>query len=76
MLKLLLGVVTEVTVAVTFAGLILGLGIPLLNSTVTAADHKTTQLMIVSVLACAVGIALFRPGSAIRRYTNPTNGDK
>ena len=72
MLKLLLGVVMEVTVAVTFAGLILGLGIPLMNSTLTAANHKTTQLMIVTVLACAVGIALFRPGSAIHRYTHRT----
>jgi hypothetical protein len=76
MLKLLLGVVMEVTVAVTFAGLILGLGIPLLNSTVRAADHTATQLMIVSVLACAVAIALCRPGSAIQRYTNRTNRDK
>jgi type II secretory pathway component PulJ len=76
MLKLLLGVVLEVIVAVMFAGLVLALGIPLLNSTQTAADRTTTQLMIVSVLACAVGIALFRPDSAIHRYTKRTKSAK
>ena len=76
MLKLLRGVVIEVFVAITFAGLILGLGIPLLNPSVRAANHTTAQLMIVGVLACAVGIALFRPGSAIHRHVNRTKGDK
>ena len=69
MMKLLVAVVTEVIVGVTFAGVILALAIPLLNSTDTGAGHDTTtQLITTSVLVAAVGLALFRPGSAIRRY--------
>lgn len=71
MLKLLLGVAVEVSVGVMFAGLILALAIPLLNSTDAGAAHDTTtRLITMSVLASAVALAVLRPGSAIRRYTH------
>ena len=69
MLKLLLGVLIEVFVAVSLAGLLLALAIPLLNRhDLTGAGDVMTGTVIVGVIAGAVAIALFRPGSAIRRY--------
>jgi hypothetical protein len=71
MLKLLLGVVIEVFVAVSMAGLILALAIPLLNRNDLLGSHDiTARTIIIGVLVGAVAVALFRPGSAIRRYRN------
>ena len=67
MLKLLLGLVIEVFVGVLLAGLILALAIPLLNRN-DLADDVASRIIIVSVLAGIIAVALFRPGSAIRRY--------
>lgn len=70
MVKFLLAAVVEVIVGVMFAGLILALTIPMRSQPGTEPrNDPTAQLMIASVLTCTVGIALFRPGSAIRRYT-------
>lgn len=69
MLKLLLGVLIEILVSVTLAGLILAFVVPLLNrSHLPGANGITAAAVIVSVLIAAVAIALFRPGSAIHRY--------
>lgn len=71
MRKLLLGLVMEVFVGVAFAGLILALAIPLMHRAAeVAADDVLARVVIVGVLALSIAIALFRPGSAIRRYTN------
>jgi ABC-type Mn2+/Zn2+ transport system permease subunit len=67
MLKLLLGLVIEVFVGVLLAGLILALAIPLLTRN-DLADDVASRIIIVSVLAGIIAVALFRPGSAIRRY--------
>lgn len=69
MLKLLLGVGIEIFVAVLFAGLVLALVIPLLNRGAPGAPASLASGTIMAgVLVSAVVIALFRPGSAIRRY--------
>jgi hypothetical protein len=69
MMKLVIGVVIEVLVGTMIAGLILALAIPLLNrSNVVVMHDATSQVVIISVLIGAVALALFRPGSAIRRY--------
>ena len=69
MLKLLLGVVIEVFVGVSLAGLILALAIPLLNrNDLQGANDMTTRTIIIGVLVGAVAVALLRPGSAIHRY--------
>ena len=69
MLKLLLGVLIEVFVAVSLAGLILALTIPLLHQDgLTGVGGITAGTLVLGVLAATVAIAIFRPGSAIRRY--------
>jgi len=69
MLKLLLGVVIEVFVGVSLAGLILALAIPLLNrNDLQGASDSATTTIIIGVLVGAVAVALLRPGSAIHRY--------
>ena len=69
MLKLLLGVVIEVFVGVSLAGLILALVIPLLNrNNLLGASDITARTIIVGVLVGVVAVALFRPDSAIHRY--------
>ena len=68
MLKLLLGVVIEVFVGVSLAGLILALAIPLLNRDDLQGANDSTTTVIISVLVGAVAVALLRPGSAIHRY--------
>jgi hypothetical protein len=69
MRTLLLGVIIEVFVGVAFAGLILALAIPLMNRTAgVAATGVAARAVIIGVLALSIAIALFRPGSAIRRH--------
>lgn len=70
MRNLLLGIVIEVFVGVAFAGLILALAIPLMNRTAdVAANDAWARAVITGVLVLSIAIALFRPGSAIRRFT-------
>ena len=67
--KLLLGIVVEVLLATLLAGLVLAMAIPLLNrgGIMTIGDATSTGV-IIGVMLTALGIALFRPGSAIHRY--------
>jgi hypothetical protein len=69
MLKLLFGVIVEVIIGVSLAGIILALVIPGLSLFDAAGQRDSTAtIIIVGVLAAALAVALFRPGSAIRRY--------
>jgi hypothetical protein len=69
MLKLLLGVVVEVLIAVALAGALLALAIPLMNRYDLAnGNDLTSRVVITAVLVGAIAVALFRPGSAIHRY--------
>lgn len=69
MFKLLLGVFIEVFVAVSLAGIVLALLIPVLNRSGSAgAGDRAGIVVIVGVLMAAVAIAVFRPGSVVRRY--------
>jgi hypothetical protein len=69
MLKLLLGVVIEVFIAVSLAGAILGLLIPALRlSQAVGKGDVRVIVAVVGVLLASVAVALFRPGSAIHRY--------
>jgi hypothetical protein len=69
MRNLVLGVVIEFFVGVGFAGLILALTIPLMNrSANVAANDVMARAIIIGVLGVSVAVALFRPGSAIRRH--------
>lgn len=69
MLRLLLGVVVEVLVAVALAGVILALAIPLMNRYDLAnGNDLASRVVITGVLAGVIAVALFRPGSAIHRF--------
>jgi hypothetical protein len=68
MLKTLVSVVVEVLVAAAIAGLLLAVVVPVLTRTeVVGANDVLTQVVIIGVLVGAVALALFRPGSVIRR---------
>jgi hypothetical protein len=68
-LRLLFGVVVEVVLAMMLAGLVLAAAIPLLNrgGLITIGD-LTSTIVIVGVIVGALALALFRPGSTIRRH--------
>ena len=69
MLKLLLGVLLEVFIAVSLAGAVLALLIPALSLTQAVGEGDVRVMAaVVGVLLASVAIALFRPGSAIHRY--------
>lgn len=69
MLKLLLGVLVEVFIAVSLAGAILALLIPALSLSQAAGKGDLLVIVaVVGVLLASVAVALFRPGSAIHRY--------
>lgn len=69
MSKLLLGVFIEVFVAVSLAGIVLALLVPVLNRSGWAGSGDPEGIVvIVGVLVAAVAIAVFRPSSALRRY--------
>ena len=69
MLKLLLGVLVEVFIAVSLAGAILALLIPALPLTQAVGKVDLAVIVaVVGVLLASVAVALFRPGSAIHRY--------
>ena len=70
MLKTVLGVVIETVVALATAGFILALVVPLLTrNKLVGANDIFTRVVITGVLVAAVALAVFRPGSAIRRHT-------
>jgi len=67
-MKLLLSVIVEVIIGVSFAGVVLAIAVPTLHSAdLLGANDLTSTIVIVGVLVVAVAIALFRPGSAIHR---------
>jgi hypothetical protein len=69
MLKTLLGVVVELVVATAISGLMLAVAVPFLTRTdLVGANDFSTRVVITAVLVGAVAVALFRPGSAIRRH--------
>jgi hypothetical protein len=69
MLKTLLGVVVELIVAAAIAGFALAVAVPLLTrAELVGANDISTRLVVTGVLVAAAAIALFRPGSAIRRH--------
>lgn len=69
MMKLLLGVVIELVVGVSVAGGVLALLVPALSWWGALGERDVGVIAaIVGVLLVSVGVALFRPGSAIRRY--------
>ena len=69
MLKLLLGVLIEVFIAVSLAGAMLALVIPALSlSQAVGKGDVRVIVAVVGVLLASVAVALFRPGSAIHRY--------
>ena len=70
MLKLLLGIAVEVAVAICIAGLLLALAVPLLNrGDLATVGDTTSTIVITGVMIAALAIALFRRGSALRRYS-------
>jgi hypothetical protein len=69
MLKLLVGMALEAFIGISLAGVILGLVIPALGlSGALGQPDLAGTFVIVGVLVAAVALALFRPGSALRRY--------
>ena len=69
MTKLLLGMLIEAFIAISLAGVILALVVPALSLYDSASQPDlAATIVIVGVLVAAVAAALFRPGSAIRRY--------
>ena len=69
MLKLLLGVLVELFIAVSLAGAMLALLIPVLSlSQAVGKGDVRVIVAVVGVLLGSVAVALFRPGSAIHRY--------
>ena len=69
-MKLLLGIVVEVFVGVSMAGGILALLIPVLSlSNAVGNPDRWLITAVPGVLIVSVAVALFRPGSAIRRYS-------
>lgn len=68
MRKAVLGVVVEVLVSVAAAGLMLAVLMPLLiRNDLVGTNDIAARGVITAVLGGAVALALFRPGSAIRR---------
>ena len=69
MLKLLLGVLLEVFIAVSLSGTVLALLVPALSLTQAVGKGDVRVIVaVVGVLLASVAVALFRPGSAIHRY--------
>ena len=68
MLKLLVGIIVEAFIGISLAGVILALVIPLGFSEALVQSDLAGTIVIVGVLVAAVAVALFRPGSALRRH--------
>jgi hypothetical protein len=70
MIKLALLVLAEAAIGVALAGVVLAIIIPLLlRFGWIAPGGAAGTAAIVAVLVMAVAVLLFRPGSAINRYT-------
>jgi len=70
MLKLAFVVVVEIVVALAVAGLVLAIAVPMMvQRNLMAPGDLAGLLMVVVVFVAAIGGMLFRPGSAINRYT-------
>ena len=69
MVKTMLGVVGEILLAAALAGVLLAVVVPFLTrADLMGANDLSTRGVITGVLVGAVAIAIFRPGSAIRRH--------
>jgi glycopeptide antibiotics resistance protein len=69
MLKLLLGVLVELFIAVSLAGAMLALLIPALSLSQAVGKGDVRVIVgVLGVLLASVAVALFRPGSAFHRY--------
>jgi len=68
MLRLMVVLVIETVVGIALAGALLAMVVPLLiEHSVIAPGDAAGAVLIASVLIVAVGVALLRPGSALRR---------
>ena len=68
MLRLMVVLVVEAIVGISVAGALLAIVVPLLiEHSVIAPGDGAGVVLIASVLLLAIGVALFRPGSALRR---------
>ena len=68
MRNLVLSVVVEIVLAAATAGLLLAVLMPLLTRTeLVGANDIAARAVITTVLVGAVALAIFRPGSAIRK---------
>ena len=68
MLRLVFGVAVEVCVGVAVAGIILALVVPALQLADDGHRASAVTAIVAGVPAIVIAAALFRPGSAIRRY--------
>ena len=68
MVKLILRVVGEILIGFFLAGIVLAIGVPILvRSGVIVPGDVASVFIIAGTLALAVGVMLFRPGSALQR---------
>ena len=66
--KLLLSIIIEACIGVAVAGVLLAILVPALDGSNPAGQRDpAATIVIIGVLIAAVGAALLRPGSAIRR---------
>ena len=69
MLRLAIRVFVETLIGLSVAAVVLAISLPVMigRHLITPGD-LTGSVLITSVLVCAIGGMLFRPGSAINRY--------
>lgn len=69
MLKLAVRVLLELILAITIAGVVLAILVPLMiRYELIAAGDLAGSIVIAGVILTAIGAMLFRPGSALNRY--------
>ena len=69
MLHLVVRVMAEALIGLSLAGVLLGLGMPLLmRRGLIAAGDNAAAILISVVVIFLVGAVLLRPGSALRRH--------
>jgi len=69
MVKLILAVVAEIVVALGAAGVVIAAIVPMLVHTqLVHPGAPMASLVVLGILGAALAFALFRPGSAIKRY--------
>jgi len=70
MLRLALVVAVEIVVGLALAGIVLAVAVPVMvRRDLMAPGDLAGMLVIAVVFVAAIGAMLFRPGSAIDRYT-------